>query len=902
MDASPALTAALADRYRIERELGQGGMATVYLAEDLRHHRKVALKVLKPELAAMLGGERFVHEITTTAALQHPNILPLFDSGEAGQRGSGEGVFLYYVMPYVEGETLRTKLNRETQLGIDEAVKITIAVADALDYAHRHGVIHRDIKPENILLHDGRPVVADFGIALALSAAAGGRLTETGLSLGTPHYMSPEQATAEKELSPRSDIYSLGSVLYEMLTGNPPHTGASAQQIIMKIVTEEAVPVTRHRKSVPPNVAAAVSKALEKLPADRFASAAEFAAALTSPTYTRPLTGVGAAAGPASRRWKQIALAAGAAALGCAVLALWAWLRPAPTQPVTRFGIAFPDSQLPRGVLELTRDGSRLVYEGPGDSAEGQLWVKDRDRSEATPIPGTDNARGFTLSPDGKWIAFVINGKLKKMPISGGAAVTVADSAFFSGAAWLDDGTIVYTSNRFKLMRVSDAGGPSTELVDLSNSQRLAGMPTPLPRGRGVIFTSCVGTCVQADLWVCDLVSDKARRLVSGVLKGWYLPSGHLMYVGQNGEMFAGRFDLKALELRGTPVPVISGVGLVDNIVPMVTVSFTGTLVMRAGNVVGGQRGVHEMVWVDRAGRRLPVDSGWTFRLTQSASNVGWALSPDGSRLVIGLYTSSGDDLWLKQLPDGPLSRLTFDSAAEWRPRWTPDGQFVTFIESVGNRFRRRRADGTGTDETLLSRPNQILEGFVSHDGAWLVARTGGIGPESGGRDIVAMRLGVDSVAAPLVADPRYDEEAPALSPDGRWLAYESDETGRTEVYIRPFPNTEGGKWQVSLNGGQAPLWAHSSRELFFVDGARNMVATPVGTGTPLQLGERRLLFRLDPDIYLGNLEHYTPFDISPDDRRFIMARQLRGESEPAQNFLLVENWFEELKAKVGAR
>ena len=235
------LAAALADRYRIERELGAGGMATVYLAEDLKHDRKVAIKVLKPGLAAVPGAERFIVEIKTTAALQHPHILPLFDSGSA------DG-FLFYVMPYVEGETLRTRLDRETQLAVDEAVRITTNIADALDYAHRHGVIHRDIKPENILLHDGRPMVADFGIALALSAAAGGRMTEAGLSLGTPHYMSPEQATAEKEITGRSDVHSLASVLYEMLTGNPPHTGASAQQIIMKIITEQAEPVTKFRK------------------------------------------------------------------------------------------------------------------------------------------------------------------------------------------------------------------------------------------------------------------------------------------------------------------------------------------------------------------------------------------------------------------------------------------------------------------------------------------------------------------------------------------------------------------------------------------------------------------------------------------------------------------------------
>src|SRR4026209_1582047 len=259
------LSAALAGRYRIERHLGEGGMAAVYLAEDVKHDRKVAVKVLKPELAAVLGAERFVIEIKTTAAMSHPHILPLFDSGTA------DGV-LFYVMPYIQGETIREKLNRETQFGVDEAVRIAREIADALDYAHRHGVIHRDIKPENILLHDGRAMVMDFGIALAVSAAAGGRMTETGLSLGTPHYMSPEQATADKEITGRSDVYSLASVLYEMLAGVPPHQGGSAQQVIMRIIAATPRPVNDLRKSVPPNVAAALAKALEKLPADRFDS------------------------------------------------------------------------------------------------------------------------------------------------------------------------------------------------------------------------------------------------------------------------------------------------------------------------------------------------------------------------------------------------------------------------------------------------------------------------------------------------------------------------------------------------------------------------------------------------------------------------------------------------------
>ena len=268
-DPITRLNAALEGRYRVERELGEGGMATVYLAQDLRHERKVALKVLKPELAAVVGAERFLAEIKTTANLQHPHILPLHDSGEA------DG-FLFFVTPYIEGDTLRDKIDREKQLSIEEALRITEDVASALDYAQKNGVVHRDIKPGNILRSaEGEPTVADFGIALAVAQAGGGRVTETGLSVGTPHYMSPEQATGDRDVDPRTDVYALGCVLYEMLVGDPPYQGSTAQAVLAKILTDPAPAPTKVRLSIPPNVDAAIRKALEKLPADRFASAQE---------------------------------------------------------------------------------------------------------------------------------------------------------------------------------------------------------------------------------------------------------------------------------------------------------------------------------------------------------------------------------------------------------------------------------------------------------------------------------------------------------------------------------------------------------------------------------------------------------------------------------------------------
>ncbi|HJP57984.1 MAG TPA: serine/threonine-protein kinase, partial [Gemmatimonadales bacterium] len=300
MQRIDALAAAVAARYRIERPLGAGGMATVYLAQDLRHNRPVAMKVLRPELSAVLGPERFLKEIEVTAALQHPHILPLFDSGEA------DGL-LYYVMPFVEGETLRQRLERERQLSLSDAVRIAGEAAEALDYAHTRGVVHRDVKPENILLHNGHALVADFGIALAVVQAAGTRMTETGLSLGTPHYMAPEQAAGERGVDRRADVYALGAVTYEMLAGEPPFTGPTVQAIIARVVSEQPRPLTAVRRAVPEHIDAVIQTALEKVPADRFPTAAAFGAALT-----------GTAALPARRtvrrRWSPLVIAAGAGA------------------------------------------------------------------------------------------------------------------------------------------------------------------------------------------------------------------------------------------------------------------------------------------------------------------------------------------------------------------------------------------------------------------------------------------------------------------------------------------------------------------------------------------------------------------------------------------------------------
>ena len=887
------LRSALADRYRIERQLGQGGMATVYLAADLKHDRKVAIKVLKPELAAVLGAERFVQEIKTTAALSHPHILPLFDSGVADGQ-------LYYVMPYIEGETLREKLNRETQFGVDEAVRITTEIADALDYAHRHGVIHRDIKPENILLHDGRPMVMDFGIALAVSAAAGGRMTETGLSLGTPHYMSPEQATADKDITARSDIYSLATVLYEMLAGEPPHMGNSAQQIIMKIVTEEAAPVTRLRKSVPANVAATLAKALEKLPADRFDTAKAFAEALANPAF-RTATAAGASPGAApagtSRR-----LTLGLAVV-CALLLVaagWGWLRPQAPAPEIRYGLALPPTAaLQTGASAPTPapDGSYLVYLGPGPAGESQLWIKRRDRYAPVPIAGTEGAGALAISPDGKWIAFTgpTAGAIRKIAVDGGTPVQLMGqgAALSAGLTWLDQQTLVFANaNAHGISEVAAAGG-APRLLWKSDSLPLTFGVSPLPRGRGVLFNACGATCVTNDLYVFDMRS-RTVHLVQRAVRSpaAYLPTGFLAYLTDNA-LVAVPFDVDRMAITGSAIPIA------DSLSPPFSsgntpfqVSASGTLVMTVGGGLTATR--YEMEWVDQTGRMTPVDTGWTFHLTSLLGNEGWALSPDDKRLAIGLSTSAGDAIWVKWLPDGALQRITYDTTPSYRPRWSADGRFVTFVgASVTRGFAMRRADGTGSDSTLV--PGGFDEGVVTADGKWYLLRRGAFGAQAGGRDILSFRPGVDSVAQPLIATP-FDEEAVMPSPGGHWVAYQSDETGKTQVFVRPFPNVNAGKQQVSRDGGRAPLWSRDGTKLYYLRGDNMMMVVRVTAGATLGLSEPQTLFQVPPSMTGVGFEdfsaYYTPWDIARDGR-FIMARSVAGASDaqPA-TIIVVENWL----------
>ncbi|NNL29822.1 MAG: protein kinase [Gemmatimonadetes bacterium] len=900
-DVIARLNAALQGRYEVQGELGEGGMATVYLADDLKHNRKVALKVLKPELAAVVGADRFLTEIETTANLQHPHILPLFDSGEADS-------FLFYVMPYVTGETLRDRLERERQLPVHEAVGIAVSMAGALDHAHRKGVIHRDIKPANVLLQDGQPVIADFGIALAVGSAGGARLTETGLSVGTPYYMSPEQATGDQHVGPQSDIYALTCVLYEMLVGEPPFPGQTAQAVLGRIISGDYSPVTTQRPSVPANVDATIRKGLEKISADRFATADEFAKALQDAGFRHG--NEQAVTGPAGP-WKGVAIGMSVTTVIFMTLMIWSLMRTPTPPPVARYAVQLPeghDPARPYGAnVAVSPDGSMIVYVGPpaSEAAGQQLWLKRRDQLEPTPLGGTETALSPAFSPDGSKIAFLAGppNVVRVISLTGEPPLTIADSAVGGNSLdWADDGFIYFDGpSANAVVRVPEGGGSLATMsaLDSATVELVHAWHQVLPGGRTAIMTVFYNPASDVNAYriaALDLETKEHRILLAGVFAR-YSESGHLLYVSADGLLLAVPFDVDAAEVTGPPVALFEGVSVGGFGSADLDISSDGTLAYMAGESTSG---LGRAVWVDRAGTVTPVDPEWEFDPGMPEASL--MVSPDGTRLAAKINTEAGEDIWIKELDDGPLSRLTFDDGIDRRPQWSADGQRIFYNSDRsgegGSHYDlwSQPADGTGVPELVLDLDESILEARLTPDESAFALRLRGLSGAVGVRDVVGLRRGEDAVF-PVATEP-YDEKGIALSPSGRWIAYESTETGRDEVYVRPFPNAQDGKWQVSTNGGINPKWAHSEEELFFANGNGEMVAAQVQTDGSFRVGERRTLFSL-VERFLDSGPNYSSWDVAPDDRRFMMLQIGGGTDGGESRLVVVQNFFEELEERV---
>ncbi|HEV8455226.1 MAG TPA: protein kinase [Gemmatimonadales bacterium] len=875
-DALNRLTAALADRYRIERELGQGGMATVYLAQDLRHDRKVALKVLRAELAAVIGAARFLQEIKTTANLQHPHILALHDSGEV------DGT-VFYVMPYVEGESLRDRLTREKQLSVEEAIRITREVASALDYAHRHGVIHRDIKPENILLHDGSALVADFGIALAASRTGAGRITETGMSLGTPHYMSPEQAMGERELDARSDVYALGCVAYEMLSGEPPCTGPTAQAILARVVTEEPRSLTLQRKTIPLHVEAAVIMALSKLPADRFASAAQFAEAFGNPSLARPIGHTTSTAPSlASVRRGPAAWAPWAAVLAITGLAAWGWLRPkrvTRAPPVTRFSIEFVgagrvlDAQ--GSPLAVSPDGSRIVYLGENATGSRALYTRALDREDPVEIAGTVGAMAPFFSPDGASLGFIQDNRIRKVALAGGAVTTISEASTSSPAWGLGD--LIYFSTLAGLFRVSAAGG-QPELVAAPDSAKGDSYrwPDPLPDGKSVLVT--LVRQGAPSLAAISLPDGRLHEIGQGGMYPRWVDGGFIAFVQTDGTLFGARYDARRFRLTSAPGPVAEGVRFGPAFPAKLGIARTGAVAY-----LGGQNTLRELVVVERPGRITPI-------AVPSRLYVGPRFSPDGQRLAFQVLDVAGGllvDLWTYDLRSGSLSRATFDSASI-NPEWKSDGKRLVYL--TRGRVFSIATDGSGARESLLAVPGRSFgEIQPARDGKALVLRDNPVGVGNN-RDIWILSTGSGDSVRPLLRTP-FDERSIALSPDGKWLAYVSNEAGSDEVYLRRL-EAGSGRWRVSRSGGFEPRWGSEGRELFF-----RLSDSVLSVGVQLQA---RAEPRIGPSrvVLVGNFDtdrNRPIWDVSPDGKRFAFTRTQNEAGVRRINLVL--HWFDRLRA-----
>ena len=863
-------------------------MATVYLARDLKHDRLVALKVLKPELAAVIGGERFLSEIKTTANLQHPHILALFDSGAVNGT-------VFYAMPFIDGESLRDKLAREKQLPIDDALRIAREVADALQYAHERGVIHRDIKPENILLQGGHALVADFGIAFSASSSGGARMTETGMSLGTPTYVSPEQAMGERTLDARTDVYALGCVVYEMLTGEAPFSGPTAQSIVAKVMTEKPVSLISRRDKVPAHVEDAVFTALEKVPADRYASAALFATALATPTTTASRASAKSSRSWLDRRGPVLIGALGVTAVSAVAFGLFSPADHVPTV-VNRFSISIDASERIEasngGRLSWSPDGRALVYAGHGGPG-GQLWVRSLDALNAVAVTGSDGATSVSVSPNGNEIAFVQTTpfQIKVVARTGGAArIVVTERISGGGVDWASDGYLYFDgATEISRIRPDGSGRESVAPLDTANKEFGLAWPHLLPGAHAIIYRSRrLGDDLAHYRITAYDFTTKTRRFLVNAVSAIYSPSGHLLFVTADGALMAQRFNLEKLAVEGSPVEVAKGLtlgifGAVD-----LAISPDGDLFYTTG--LGTARS--NPTWVTRGGVESIIDAKWT-----ELSIGGLTLSPDGSRLAVNTSgtnatNSRTQDVWIKQLPSGPLSRLTSLGEQNRRPHWSSDGRDILFLSnrSGPSALYRQRADGSTPATRLATYFAGLEDGFESPDGKWIIAQT----PlsTSGDGDILGMRVGVDTALSPLVAT-AFREESAVLSPDGNWLAYASNETGRSEIYLRPFPNVNVGKIQVSTEGGLLPQFGPRGDELFYRTDADDLMAAQLRIKPAMEVLTQKKLFSARAWL--------PPYAVSPDGTHFLML-SLSGAGDGASTsskLILVQGFASELRRRL---
>jgi len=914
--------------------IGRGGMGEVYRATDTKLKRQVAIKILPPDLVADRDRlARFQREAEVLASLNHPNIAAIYGLEES------EGMTAL-VMELVEGDDLSQRIARGA-IPVDEALPISKQIAEALEAAHEQGIIHRDLKPANIKVRpDGTVKVLDFGLAKAMEPPAGSSpsmsmsptittpaMTQAGMILGTAAYMSPEQAKG-RDADKRSDIWAFGAVLYEMLTGRRPFDGEDISDTLanvlkidpdwsllpaeippaMRTLLQGCLAKDRRRRVADISTALFVldkgaSLAPASGPPDPAYVLKDTAAAQATAAVTDAVSAARAALVQSTRR--RVAIASAAAVLvGAVVAATVTWFATRPDAPVpprvSRLTVT-PSSAAALTIngtdrdLAITPDGSRIAYVGNGGT---QLFVRALD-ALAPVVVYTGAPREPFVSPDGQWIGFVDSTLLRKVAVTGGPAVTVATvDGVARGATWGPDDAIVFGSltQTTGLQRVGAGGGPPTVLTRPDRAQGEADhlWPEMLPGGRAVLFTitAVTGGLDAAQVAVLDLQTGMRKILVRGGSHAQYVPSGsgssvraerdggHLVYAAA-GTLRAVPFDLAGLETRGTPVPVVPDAvttvfGAVDAVV-----AGDGTLAYVSGGVSGAQR---TLTWVDRQGRETPIPA-------PTRGYIYPRLSPDGTRVAVHASDQEAD-LWLWDLARATLTRLTFDPGLDINPVWTPDGRRLLFSSDRSGGVRNtyeQAADGTGSATRVIESANNQDPTGTTPDGTRVLINE--VTPTRG-RDLRLLTLMPTPRVESLLETP-FEERGGVVSPDGRWLAYESNSSGRFEIYVRPFPNVGDGQWQVSTAGGVQPLWARTGRELFYLAPEGALLTVPVDPrSTAWSAGSATKLTA--SGYFTGGPNVSRQYDASPDGQRFLMIKQGGTDQAAAPTQLIVVQHFDE--------
>jgi Tol biopolymer transport system component len=902
--------------YEIVGAIGAGGMGEVYRARDTKLGRDVALKVL-PESFANDPDRlaRFEREARTLAALNHPNIATIHGLEEA------QGIRAL-VMELVEGSTLSDRI-AHGPIPVDEALPIAKQIADALETAHERGIVHRDLKPANIILSaDGRAKVLDFGLAKPTAAQPSTvslfesptltnpvGLTEAGILLGTAAYMAPEQARG-RSVDKRADIWAFGCVVFEMLTGQSPFSGDDASQVLARVIEREpdwnALP-----GPVSPALLLLLRRCLQKDPKQRIRDMGDVRLLLEGAFDSGIVQASGVAA--AQRRfWRPMVSAIIAVTLAAATgLIVWSLSRPR-VPAIVRLTIAASSGEAIAGTNQdasfaISPDGERVVF--VTDSTPPHLYVRALDDLNPRLLSGVGSPRAPFVSPDGRWIGFFdgVSNVMKKIAMNGGPVFPICDvigdpgatGGGPRGASWASDGTIIFATNDGStgLLRVSAAGGKPEVLTkpDTQKGEADHFWPEVLPGGNAVLFTivsiggapaATARAIDNAQIAVLDLRTGGQKILIQGGSYPRYVRSGHIVY-GAAGALRAINFDLDRLEVRGDPVliqqsVVTTGIGAAN-----FSIASDGSLVYLAGSAAGPAD--RAIVWVDRQGREEPVGA-------PRRQYMFPRISPDGSKVAVD-SRDENLDIWIWDFGRTTLTRLTFDPGLDTTPVWTRDGSRIVFTAHASSSLFWKAADGTGTAEQLTASSNALFPSSFSPDGTRLVLREQQPGQ---GFDMSVLVMDAERRVRPLIQT-SFNEVNADISPDGRWMAYQSNEsgTGRFEVYVRPFPDVDSGKWQISSGGGGWPVWARSGRELFYFVGSgrtAGLMSVPIQPGATFTWDKPRLLFE---GPYIGP-NFGRSYDVSPDGSRFLMIKDdLPSDAAPAPQLVVVQNWFEELKRLV---